>query len=105
MQPLLPGVFRKALKDFELGGYSIKAGTPLSLNLMGATETDPAWADLPPDSPFAVGSFNPDRWAGPGSQPAAMPGLMPLRHQFVLLPMCMCLSAAQPDGAGAVRCL
>ena len=62
LQPLVPGLFRKALKDFELGGYTIKAGTPVSLNVLGATETDPAWADLPADSPFAVGKFNPDRW-------------------------------------------
>jgi hypothetical protein len=62
-QPLLPGVFRKALKDFEVGGYSIRAGTSISLNMFAVSELDPAWADLPADSPFAISKFNPDRWA------------------------------------------
>jgi hypothetical protein len=66
LQMPVPAVFRKALRDFQLGGYAIEKDAVINLNLLGAAELDPAWADLPLGSPFAAGSFNPDRWGPHG---------------------------------------
>eukprot|EP00884_Botryococcus_braunii_P014875 jgi/Botrbrau1/23389/Bobra.0051s0036.2 len=43
---IVPFVFRSALKDFELGPYTIPKGMTLSVDLRTSIKTDPRWAHL-----------------------------------------------------------
>ncbi|KAI3427118.1 hypothetical protein D9Q98_007055 [Chlorella vulgaris] len=57
--PIIAGFPRIALKDFELCGYTIPAGTRLQCSLQHTLHTDSRWQAE--DDPLA---FKPERWLG-----------------------------------------
>ena len=53
---------KKALKDFELGGFHISEGTTIITNSAYMSHNDPRWQGAPLDSPMAKTKFCPARW-------------------------------------------
>lgn len=63
-RPIIGGVPRKALCDFELDGYRIPKDTQLMLHIGHVTTCQSPSIS---HGPFAMGTFNPDRWLEPGA--------------------------------------
>jgi cytochrome P450 len=56
-------LYRRAAKDFELGGHAVPAGTAISIPLAYVSAHDPRWAGATGD--LAPEVFNPDRMLRP----------------------------------------
>jgi cytochrome P450 len=56
-------LYRRAAKDFEMGGHAIAKGTPISIPLAHVTANDPRWAGAAGD--LAPERFNPERFLQP----------------------------------------
>jgi cytochrome P450 len=67
---------KRALKDFELGGYVIPAGYTIVTNSAYVTQHDSRWEDIAPSDPMAKTKFCPYRWLtkqGAQQSPEFMP--------------------------------
>eukprot|EP00877_Chromochloris_zofingiensis_P005472 jgi/Chrzof1/14926/Cz09g21020.t1 len=60
-------VNRRAIREFNLGGYRVPAGSVLFVPLKYLSERDPRWADQS-DASMAAVAFNPDRLMTPEGQ-------------------------------------
>ena len=78
MIPPVPSMPRRALRDFEYGGYRIPAGTPVGINIHYVHHSDEHW-----DDPY---SFDPMRFT---------PDKVKARHKYAWVPF----------GGGAHMCL
>lgn len=70
--PIVGQVFRRVVVDgLDVGGFHIRRGETLVLDLADALATDGRWASEPPTSPAHLAKFHPDRWLpGPGATEA-----------------------------------
>lgn len=78
MVPPVPSMPRRALKEFEFGGYTIPAGTPVGINVYWTHHAEEYW-----DNPYA---FDPLRFT---------PDKVKARHKYAWVPF----------GGGAHMCL
>ncbi|DBA99082.1 hypothetical protein WJX77_010814 [Trebouxia sp. C0004] len=60
IQIIVVEVYRRALKTFECGGYTIPKGHKMALEMFRVIEEDPRWTKTAPE--MAASKFNPDRW-------------------------------------------
>jgi retinoid hydroxylase len=61
--PVVGQVFRTVVVDsLEVGGYEVRKGETLVLDLAHTLQTDARWAGADPASPAAPSKFYPDRW-------------------------------------------
>ncbi len=78
MMPPVPSMPRRALREFEFGGYRIPAGTPVGINIFWTHHSEEYW-----DDPF---TFDPMRFT---------PDKVKARHKYAWVPF----------GGGAHMCL
>lgn len=78
MMPPVPSMPRRALREFEFGGYRIPAGTPVGINIYWTHHSEDYW-----DDPF---TFDPMRFT---------PDKVKARHKYAWVPF----------GGGAHMCL